>query len=111
MTYTAKKNESLKHLKNTLKMIEFKYNKLKELQDIELPDEKISVKNFNELKMSKAEIEQKLFLLLKEKQDIDYSLKNEQEYNKTIEYMFEDEQNRLLTIKRETNIIEEKLLI
>ena len=109
MTYTAKKNESLKHLKNTLKMIEFKYNKLKELQDIELPDEKISVKNFNELKMSKAEIEQKLFLLLKEKQDIDYSLKNEQEYNKTIEYMFEDEQNRLLTIKRETNIIEEKL--
>ena len=109
MTYTTKKSESLKHLKNTLKMIEFKYNKLKELQDIELPDEKISVKNFNELKMSKTEIEQKLFLLLKEKQDIDYSLKNEQEYNKTIEYMFEDEQNRLLTIKRETNIIEEKL--
>ena len=45
----------------------------------------------------------------KEKQEIDYSLKNEKEYNKTIEYMFEDEQNRLLAIKRETNIIEEKL--
>ena len=108
-TYTQQKNESLKHLKNTLKLIEFKYNKLKELQDIDLPDEKISVKNFNELKMSKADIEQKLYLLLQEKQDIDYSLKNETEYNKTIEYMFEDEQNRLLSIKSETNIIEEKL--
>ena len=109
MTYSYHKQETLNHLKNTLKLIEFKYNKLKELQDIELPEEKISVKNFNELKMSKSEIEQKLFDLIKEKQDIDYSLKNEQEYNKTIEYMFEDEQNRLLSIKRETNIIEQKL--
>lgn len=109
ITYTHQKEETLKHLKNTLKQIEFKYDKLKELQDIELPDEKISVKNFNELKMSKADIEQKLYLLMKEKQDIDYSLKNEQEYNKTIEYMFEDEQNRLLSIKRETNIIEQKI--
>ena len=108
-TYIQQKNDSLIHLKETLKLIEFKYTKLKELQDIELPDEKISVKNFNELKMSKDDIEQKLFMLIKEKQDIDYSLKNEQEYNKTIEYMFEDEQNRLLSIKRETNIIEQKI--
>ena len=109
MTYINQKDNSLKHLKETLKLIEFKYNKLKELQDIELPDEKISVQNFNELKMSKEDIEQKLFMLIKEKQDIDYSLKNEQEYNKTIEYMFEDEQNRLLSIKRETNVIEQKI--
>ena len=109
MTYTSKKEESLKQLKNNLKLIEYKYNKLKELQDIELPDEKISVKNFNELKMSKADIEQKLYIMMQEKQEIDYSLKNEKEYNKTIEYMFEDEQNRLLSIKKETNIIEQKL--
>ena len=109
MTYTSKKEEYLNHLRNTLKQLEYKFSKLKELQDIELPDEKISVKNFNELKMSKADIEQKLFLMMEEKQEIDYSLKNEQEYNKTIEYMFEDEQNRLLSIKRETNIIEQKL--
>ena len=109
MTYSYHKQESINNLKNTLKLIEFKYNKLKELQDIELPDEKISVKNFNEVKMSKADIEQQLYNLIKEKQDIDYCLKNEQEYNKTIEYMFEDEQNRLLSIKRETNIIEQKL--
>ena len=109
MTYINQKDNSLKHLKETLKLIEFKYNKLKELQDIELPEEKISVKNFNELKMSKDDIEQKLYMLIKEKQEIDYSLKNEQEYNKTIEYMFEDEQNRLLSIKRETNIIEQKI--
>ena len=57
ITYTHQKEETLKHLKNTLKQIEFKYDKLKELQDIELLDEKISVKNFNELKMSKADIE------------------------------------------------------
>ena len=109
MTYTSKKEESLKQLKNNLKLIEYKYNKLKELQDIELPDEKISVKNFNELKMSKADIEQKLYIMMQEKQEMDYSLKNEKEYNKTIEYMFEDEQNRLLSIKKETNIIEQKL--
>ena len=109
MTYTRQKNESIKHLKNNLKLIEYKYNKLQELQDIELPDEKISVKNFNEIKMTKDDMEQKLYLLMKEKQDVDYSLKNEEEYNKTIEYMFEDEQNRLLSIKRETNIIEQKL--
>ena len=108
-TYNKQKEESIKHLKNVLKSIEFKYDKLKELQDIELVDEKISVKNFNELKMSKADMEKKLFFLIKEKQDIDYSLKNEAEYNKTIEYMFEDEQNRLLSIKSETNEIEEKL--
>ena len=109
MTYIQHKEKSLAHLKETLKLIQFKYDKLKELEDIELPDEKISVKNFNELKMSKDDIEQKLFMLIKEKQDIDYSLKNEQEYNKTIEYMFDDEQNRLLSIKRETNIIEQKI--
>ena len=109
ISYSYHKQETINHLKNNLKLFEFKYNKLKELQDIELPDEKISVKNFNELKMSKDDIEQKLYDLIKEKQDIDYSLKNEQEYNKTIEYMFEDEQNRLLSIKRETNIIEQKL--
>ena len=53
ITYSNHKQETINHLKNNLKLIEFKYNKLKELQDIELPDEKISVKNFNELKMSK----------------------------------------------------------
>ena len=41
----------------------FEESKLKqviELQDIELPDEKISVKNFKELKLTRNEIENQL---------------------------------------------------
>ena len=36
-------------------------------------------------------------------------MKNEEEYNRTIEYMLEDEQNRLFSIKKESYSIEEKI--
>ena len=109
MTYSNEKKKAIKVLEDLLKVKEFKLNKLQELQDIDLPDEKISVKNFNELKMSKVDIEKKLNFFLKAKEEISYSLKNEIEYNKTVEYMFEDEQTRLEDIKKNIHIAEDKL--
>jgi len=87
----------------------FKLNQVIELQDIELPDEKISVKNFNELKLTKNEVEKQLRNLMKEKQHLDELIKNESEYFKTIEYMCEEEKNRFKEIKKETNIIAERI--
>ena len=109
LTINNKKEESLILLKEALKFEQFKLNQVIEFQDIELPDEKISVKNFNELKLTKNEVEKKLRSLLKEKQYLDELLKNAGEYFKTIEYMCEDEKNRFMEIKKETNIIEERI--
>ena len=104
-----KKQESIILLKETLNFENIKLNQVIEFQDIELPDEKISVKNFNELKLTKNEVEKKLRNLLKEKQNLDELIKNAWEYFKTIEYMCEDEKNRFMEIKKETNVIEERI--
>ena len=52
-----KKEDSLIALREALNFEQFKLNQLIEFQDIELPDEKISVKDFNELKLTKKEVE------------------------------------------------------
>ena len=107
--YNRHKLNSLNILKDNLKKDTAKLKKLIDLQDIDLPDEKISIKNFNEIKLSKEDMERKLHVLMFEKQNIDYSLKSEEEYNRTIEYMLENEQNRLFSIKKESYNIEEKI--
>mgnify|MGYP006916099589 FL=1 len=107
--YNTHKLEGIKLLKDTLKQDEVKLKKLIDLQDIDLPDEKISIKNFNEIKLSKEDIEKKLHNLMAEKVKIEYSVKNEEEYYRTIEYMLENEQKRLSIIKKESYEIEEKI--
>lgn len=109
ITLNNKKEESLMLLKQILNKEQFKLNQVIEFQDIELPEEKISVRNFNELKLTKNEVEIQLKNLLKEKQNLDELLKNAEEYFKTIEYMCEDEKNRFMEIKKETNVIEERI--
>ena len=104
-----KKDSEINFLKQTLNFEESRLNQLINFQDIELADEKISVRNFNEIKLTRDEVEKKLKNYLKEKQELDDVLKNEAEYYKTIEYMFEDEKSRLLSIKKETNVVEEQL--
>ena len=105
-----KKNaEELIFLKNVHNFEEFKLNQVIELQDIELPDEKISVRNYKELRLTKDEVEIQLRNLLKEKQRLDELIKNASEYFKTIEYMCEEEKNRFKEIKSETNIIQERI--
>ena len=63
-------------MKTTLGFEQFKLNQVIEFQDIELPDEKISVRNFNELKLTKNEVEIQLRNLMKEKQHLDDLIKN-----------------------------------
>ena len=104
-----KKAEELIFLKNVHNFEEFKLNQVIELQDIELPDEKISVRNYKELRLTKDEVEIQLRNLLKEKQCLDELIKNASEYFKTIEYMCEEEKNRFKEIKSETNIIQERI--
>ena len=108
-TYNGQKLERLTKLKSELEKDELKLQKMKDLQDIDLTEEKISLKDFNELKLSKEEIERKLHNLIDEKNKIEYSLKNQEEYNRTIEYMLEDEQNRLFSIKKQSHEIREKI--
>ena len=55
-----KKSENLIFLTNLHNFEESKLKQVIELQDIELPDEKISVKNFKELKLTRNEIENQL---------------------------------------------------
>ena len=104
-----KKAEELIFLKNVHNFEEFKLNQVIELQDIELPDEKISVRNYKELRLTKDEVEIQLRNLLKEKQRLDELIKNASEYFKTIEYMCEEEKNRFKEIKSEINIIQERI--
>ena len=108
-TYNQHKLKELNLLKDDLRKNELKLQKIQDLQDIDLPEEKISIKNFNEIKLSKEDMEKQLHELINEKRKIDDSLKNEEEYNRTIEYMLEDEQNRLFSIKKESYSIEEKI--
>ena len=104
-----KKSSNLIFLKNLYNFEESKLNQVIELQDIELPEEKISVRNFKELKLKRNEIELQLRNLLKEKQNLDELIKSANEYHKTILYMCEEEKNRFKEIKEETNIIEERI--
>ena len=108
-TYNGQKLNILNSLKKELNTNELKIKNLQDFQDIDLTEEKISIKNFNELKLSKEEIEKKLFILIEEKNKIEYSLKNQEEYNRTLEYMLEDEQTRLFTIKKDSLEILEKI--
>ena len=104
-----KKNDNLIYLKKLLKFEEFKLHQVIEFQNIELPDEKISVKNINEFKLTKNEVEKQLKTLLKEKQHLEELIKNASEYFRTIEFMCEEEKNRSKEIKCETNVVEERI--
>ena len=104
-----KKKDSIIFLKQLLTFEEFKLNQVIEFQNIELPDERISIKNINEFKLTKKEVEKQLKNLMKEKQHLEELIKNASEYFRTIEYMCEEEKNRLKEIKCETNIVEERI--
>ena len=96
-------------LKSSLKHEEFKLDQIINFQDIELPDEKISVKNFKEIKLTRDEVQQKLIDLNNENQNMKNFIKNVTDYTKTVEFMFEDEKVKLINIKKETNYVLEQL--
>ena len=109
ITYNRHKLEQINQLQRTVRQNESKLKKIYDLQDINLPNEKISIHNFNEIKLSKVDIEKQLYDLIQEKEKVDYNLKNEEEYNRSIEYMLENEKDRLFNIKKESFEVEEKI--
>ena len=103
---TNKNNNKIEELNNIIKIKEKKLEQYLDFKDFELPDEKISVKDFNELNNTREEIEKKIKELMNKKQKLNYLLLNENQYLKSLEYMYENEKNKSLEIKKEINDVE-----
>ena len=95
LAYNNSKYNKIYQLHNNLLKCEEKINIMKELKDIDLPDEKIGIKNFNSLKLTKEEMTKNLFTLIDQKKIVDDLMQSEEEYNRTLAYMLESEQNQL----------------
>ena len=109
VAYNNHKFNKLQDMNNTIKKDEEKLKKLKELSHIDLPDEKIGIKNDNSLKLSKEQMEKNIFSLINQQKIIEESLKNQEDYNKTLEHMLKSEQNHLFLKKQESINILEKI--
>ena len=109
MTVTQQRNIELNRLNNTLEKEEEKLNKLIDFKEIELPEEKISLRKLGDTNLTKEQLRNQLFELLNEKRDLDEKVNVANEYTKTVEYMIAGEKKKLLRMQEETNQIHEKL--
>ena len=109
MTVTQQRNIELNRLNNTLEKEEEKLNKLIDFKEIELPEEKISLRKLGDTNLTKEQLRNQLFELLNEKRDLDEKVNIAHEYTKTVEYMITGEKKKLLRMQEETNQIQEKL--
>ena len=109
MTVTEQGNLELEHLNNTLEIEEEKLNKLIDFKEIELPEEKISLRKLGDTNMTKEQLRNHLFELLNEKRGLDEKVNIAKEYTKTVEYMMAGEKKKLRKMQEETNQIQEKL--
>ena len=109
MTVTEQGNLELEHLNNTLEIEEEKLNKLIDFKEIELPEEKISLRKLGDTNMTKEQLRNHLFELLNEKRGLDEKVNIAKEYTKTVEYMIAGEKKKLRKMQEETNQIQEKL--
>ena len=108
-TITQKRNDEIIKLNTTLETEQEKLKKIIDFQEIELPEEKISLKKIGDTKMTKEEIEKHLRDLVNEKSELDYKVNIANEYSKTVKYMLDNEKKKVLNIQDETNQIQEKL--
>ena len=109
MTVTEQGNLELEHLNNNLEIEEEKLNKLIDFKEIELPEEKISLRKLGDTNMTKEQLRNHLFELLNEKRGLDEKVNIAKEYTKTVEYMIAGEKKKLRKMQEETNQIQEKL--
>ena len=86
-TVTQQGNVELDNLSNTLKIEEEKLNKLIDFKEIELPEEKISLRKLGDTNMTKEQLRNQLFELLNEKRSLDEKVNIANEYTKTVEHM------------------------
>ena len=96
-------------MNNTLEIEEEKLNKLIDFKEIELPEEKISLRKLGDTNMTKEQLRNHLFELLNEKRGLDEKVNIAKEYTKTVEYMIAGEKKKLRKMQEETNQIQEKL--
>ena len=80
MTVTEQGNLELEHLNNTLEIEEEKLNKLIDFKEIELPEEKISLRKLGDTNMTKEQLRNHLFELLNEKRGLDEKVNIAKEY-------------------------------
>jgi len=108
-TVTEQRNHELNKLTNNLEKEEEKLNKLIDFKEIELPDEKISLRKLGDTNMTKEQLRNHLFELLNEKRSLDEQVNEANEYTKTIEHMIVVEKKRLRLMQEETNQMTEKM--
>ena len=108
-TITQKRESEIETLNMTLESEQEKLKKIIDFQEIELPEEKISLKKIGDTKMTKEDLEKHLRDLVNEKRELDTKVFIANQYSKTVEYMLNDEKRKVLNIQEETNQILEKL--
>ena len=108
-TVTQQGNVELDNLSNTLKIEEEKLNKLIDFKEIELPEEKISLRKLGDTNMTKEQLRNQLFELLNEKRSLDEKVNIANEYTKTVEHMIVVEKKKLRVMLEENNDIQDKL--
>ena len=106
---TNNNNLKIEELKKVVKTKENKLEKLLDFRNFELPFEKISVRDFNELTGTKSEIKKIILDLMEKKNNMDYLLLNENQYFQKLENMYDIEKNKAIEIKKEMNEVEFKL--
>ena len=109
-TFTQQRNIELNNLSNSLHVEEEKLNKLIDFKEIELPEEKISLRKLGDTNMTKEQLRNRLFELLNEKRSLDEQVNVANEYTKTVEHMIVVEKKKLRVMVEETNQINEKML-
>ena len=108
-TITRKRNSEIDTLNRTLQTEQDKLKKIIDFQEIELPEEKISLKKIGDTKMSKEELEKYLKDLLDEKRELDNKIYISNQYTKTVQYMLDEEKRKILITQNEINEIQEKI--
>ena len=108
-TITQKRDSEINKLNLTLESEQEKLKKIIDFQEIELPEEKISLKKIGDTKMTKDELEIHLRKLVNEKRELHNKVLISNQYSKTVEYMLNEEKRKVLNIQEETNQIQEKL--
>ena len=110
-TYNKNTSNRIMSMSKTLREEIDKRMKMEELKEIDLLDEKVSIKNFNYnfQNLSRKKIEEILFSLINKKKSIVDSLKDQEDYNRTLQYMLEVERNEIVSKKNEEEKIMDKI--
>lgn len=112
LIYNQKKANKIEKLLKTVKeMKENLYIFAEKRNKIELQDEDVIIYNYNEIKSTKEELENKMYDLISQKKSIDNLLQNQIDYNQTLVYLMECEKNNYVAQKKELAKILEKIRI